>query len=84
MHGLTGNIPPSEVWLIHFGNQSPWCSANEKSISQWAKSIFDNMALYFECRINKKEKSIDSLVAWLLPTIDLPGLRFYKTFLSHN
>jgi len=33
---------------LHFGNQSPWSSANEKEI--------------------------DSLVAWLIPTLGLPDL----------
>jgi len=36
---------------LHFGNQSPWSSANEKEI--------------------------DSLVAWLIPTLGLSGLLTY-------
>jgi len=37
--------------VLHFGDQSPWSSANEKRI--------------------------DTLVAWLIPTIGLPNLLTY-------
>jgi len=49
--------------VLHFGNQSPWSSANEKgNQSPWSSA---------------NEKGIDFLNVWLMRTIRLPDLLTY-------
>jgi len=87
----------TEGVVLHFSNRSPWSSAIKKGItlicwmvytntSQWTKSpkkcIFDNMALYFVCRINKS--ALLQAVFWRFCPLGRPPWSTYWLVWCYN